>query len=290
MKNDVQISFIGLGPMGKALARRLLEAGRKITVANRSPEKADPFERLGASVATPSAAVSSAELVIVCVADEPASRGILLQHELSTQPLAGKTIVVLSTMDEQQASALATDVSAAGGEFLCGSILGYPTNVVESDCTVVFSGSRQAFDCYQPLFESLGGRADFLSVEPGAVTIFDRAVFAAHYGAVIAFIQGATMACAAGVPMPLYVREATAGQLDFNYYADQILRADYAPDEASIDTEADAYSGVPETLRQLHLNPDLADAVKAVFDQARAMGLGQNSVAALSEVFRIKRG
>jgi 3-hydroxyisobutyrate dehydrogenase-like beta-hydroxyacid dehydrogenase len=49
-KNDVQISFIGLGPMGRALARRLLEAGRKITVANRSPEKADPFERLGASV------------------------------------------------------------------------------------------------------------------------------------------------------------------------------------------------------------------------------------------------
>ncbi len=97
-----------------------------------------------------------------------------------------------------------------------------------------------------------------------------------------------TMASEAGFPMALFVREATSGQLDFDYYAEQILSGDFAADEATIDLEAAAYAGVPGIMQQLGLNTGLAKATNAIFEQAQALGDGQDELAALSEVFRLK--
>lgn len=273
--------------MGTALAQRLLAADYALTVWNRTPGKAVPISKAGAHFEPDILqAIEASELIIVCVTDGAASRNVLLSREDVVQALAGRTVAVLSTMSASESKSLVGVILAKNADCICGTILGYPSNVSDGDCTIAFSGSRVAFDRYQCLFEVMGGRTDFLSEDPAAAAIFDRAVFAAHYGAVVSFIQGAAMAKAAGLRMPLFVREATAGQLDFDYYAGQIVSGDYAANEATINIEAAAYADVPDTMRQLDLDAELAEAVNSAFQRALNLGYGHEGIAALSKVFR----
>jgi len=86
------VTVIGLGPMGQAMARALLAAGRQVTVWNRTPSRADDLVTGGATRAeTPSDAVSAAELVVLSLTDYQAMYDIL--GNVDDAVLAGKVIV-----------------------------------------------------------------------------------------------------------------------------------------------------------------------------------------------------
>ena len=68
------ISLIGLGNMGAALARTLLASGRSVTVWNRTEAKADPLVAAGAARAdTPFAAIAASPVVLACVKNHQAT-------------------------------------------------------------------------------------------------------------------------------------------------------------------------------------------------------------------------
>ena len=76
-----EITCIGLGLMGSALARALLAAGHRVTVWNRSPGKAEALVGLGAEEATSfSEAVAASPVVLICI-DSYASTRALLESE-----------------------------------------------------------------------------------------------------------------------------------------------------------------------------------------------------------------
>src|SRR5580704_2958286 len=79
MKTQPHIAFLGLGIMGIAMARRLLDAGFPLTVFNRSPDKARDLAAKGAQVApTAREAAAAADIVIGMVTDDDASRHLWL--------------------------------------------------------------------------------------------------------------------------------------------------------------------------------------------------------------------
>ena len=89
------ISVIGLGAMGSALARAQLKAGRSVTVWNRSIEKAAPLEEAGAiAAATASEAIMASPLTITCLKSHPQTNEVLRN---AANALPGKTIIELST-------------------------------------------------------------------------------------------------------------------------------------------------------------------------------------------------
>jgi len=71
-------TVIGLGPMGQAMTRALLAAGRRVTVWNRTARRADGVVADGAALAaTPADAVAASDLVILSLTDYPAMYDIL---------------------------------------------------------------------------------------------------------------------------------------------------------------------------------------------------------------------
>ena len=69
----MQIGFIGLGSMGAAIATNLVESGYDVHVFNRSPARAEPLRKAGATVAaSPAQAAHSADVVFTMVADDAA--------------------------------------------------------------------------------------------------------------------------------------------------------------------------------------------------------------------------
>src|SRR5215211_2579983 len=74
---NTRVTFLGLGIMGSGMARRLLSAGARLTVYNRSAERAEPLAAAGATVTdSPRAAATDADIVFSMVADDSASRAM----------------------------------------------------------------------------------------------------------------------------------------------------------------------------------------------------------------------
>ena len=73
------VAFLGLGALGLPMAANLLATGFPLTVHNRSSAREDSLRAAGARcAATPADAVRAAELICLCLSDEPAVRQVLL--------------------------------------------------------------------------------------------------------------------------------------------------------------------------------------------------------------------
>jgi len=71
----MNVGFVGLGNMGEPMAALLLKAGHRVTVYNRTREKATGLERQGARIASsPREAAAGAEAVVSMLADNTAVR------------------------------------------------------------------------------------------------------------------------------------------------------------------------------------------------------------------------
>ena len=94
---STDVSLIGIGPMGAALARTLLAEGKRVTVFNRTAEKAKALEKEGAVVGeSVEAAIMASTLVVVCLADYATARR-LLEPAATRENFERRVIVHLST-------------------------------------------------------------------------------------------------------------------------------------------------------------------------------------------------
>lgn len=117
------VSVIGLGNMGSALAEALLNSGHRVTVWNRTVSKSDPLSASGTSVA-PSVveATRSAEVIVVCVTDHDAAMSLLRRDDVAGA-LRDKVLVQLSTVTAEESRQLAGWMKESGADYLDGSIL-----------------------------------------------------------------------------------------------------------------------------------------------------------------------
>ena len=112
----MRIGIAGVGKMGEAIARRLMEAGHVLTVWNRSVDKLAPLVAAGATAAaTPSALAQQSEAVITILTDAAAIDAVYGGPAgLLTGDVAGKLFIEMSTVQPATEVALAEKVRAKG--------------------------------------------------------------------------------------------------------------------------------------------------------------------------------
>jgi 3-hydroxyisobutyrate dehydrogenase-like beta-hydroxyacid dehydrogenase len=277
------VSVIGLGLMGSALAESLLKAGHNVTVWNRSAAKVEPLVASGARPAASVAeAIADSDLTIVCLANHAVTSEVLS----STSPFAGHTLVQLSTMTPDESRKLAAWAEARGIAYLDGSILGVPTTVRAGAATIICSGPRELFDANEPVLRALGTPLH-LSPEIGAAVTFDRIWYAYAFATSMAFMQGAAMAHALGFSKDVYfetVRARTPVTIDqLMALGEKIAARSYATSDARLDVWADAFLETLSLCRETGVNDTLPAAMMSNFERARAAGYGDKDLAALFE-------
>src|ERR1700722_16325224 len=77
----MDLGVVGLGPMGSAMARVLMKAGHRVTVWNRTPEKAEPLVREGARQAKTPAEAADREAVLTSLATDDAVSTVVLGQD-----------------------------------------------------------------------------------------------------------------------------------------------------------------------------------------------------------------
>ena len=166
--NGAAVTVIGLGNMGSALARAFVAQGDAVTVWNRTAAKMQPFVAAGATAApTPAAAIAASPLTVICTLDKKTTASILGGPGVA-KAMRGRTITDLSTGTPPEARANAALVSAAGGRYIDGGIMGYPRDIGRADGLILYSGNRAAFTEHERTLAQLAGAQRVLGEAEGA--------------------------------------------------------------------------------------------------------------------------
>ncbi|MFD6432612.1 NAD(P)-dependent oxidoreductase [Streptomyces venezuelae] len=228
MNSDVQVSVLGLGAMGSALAGALAKGGYATTVWNRSPGKTEDLVAQGArAAATAGDAVLAGRVVIACLLDHASVREVL---DPLAGELAGRTVINVTTTTPDQSRELAAWADEAGIAYLDGGIMAVPHMIGRPGASILYSGSAEVFEQYKPLLD-LWADSDYFGDDAGLASLYDLALLAGMYVMFAGFLHGAAMVAPAGVTAGDFATRAapwlTAMTGAFKGFAEVVDGGDY---------------------------------------------------------------
>jgi 3-hydroxyisobutyrate dehydrogenase len=153
-----RITFLGLGIMGAAMARCLLDRGFDLTVWNRNASRADALVKAGARIAaTPADGARGAEAVIAMLADDDASRSVWLGESgaLAAMP-RGALAIDSSTLTVGWMRELGAQAEARGVNFLDAPVTGSKPQAEQGALNFLVGGDAATVERAAPLFAAMG--------------------------------------------------------------------------------------------------------------------------------------
>ncbi|WP_459615493.1 NAD(P)-dependent oxidoreductase [Bordetella sp. 2513F-2] len=153
------VAFCGIGLMGAPMARRLLAAGHRVRVWNRSPEKARALAVEGAEPAdTPAAAAAGCDAVFLCLTDEAAVRDTVF-GEQGVQRAAGAWLVDHSSIAPVTTRQYADKLrQACGRVWIDAPVSGGVAGAQAGTLSIMAGGPAEAVDAVSPWLRAYAGR------------------------------------------------------------------------------------------------------------------------------------
>jgi len=153
----MDVGVIGLGRMGAGIARSLLRAGHRVTVFNRSSDRAEALRPFGASVAATLADACRAEVVCTMLADDAALENFAFGESGILAALGrGAVHISLSTISVALSDRLAAAHAKNGQGYLSAPVFGRPEAAEAGRVAVVAAGPDILIQKCKPLFEAMG--------------------------------------------------------------------------------------------------------------------------------------
>jgi 2-hydroxy-3-oxopropionate reductase len=229
------IGFIGLGVMGKPMAKHLLTAGHPLVVHNRSRGAVDELAGAGAIAASSPAEVArQASVVITMVPDTPDVELVLTGDAgvLSTLQ-RGAVVIDMSSISPVVTKRLAARVAERGGTMLDAPVSGGEVGAINASLSIMVGGDRAAFDRMRPILARMGNPERIVYIgESGAGQVCKICNQMAIGGALAGVSEAFALAKKAGVDAAR-VREALLGGFAasrvLEVHGERMLKANYAP-------------------------------------------------------------
>jgi len=204
-------SFIGLGLMGKPMARNLANAGADLIVHNRSSASVDELVSEGmAAGGSPSGTAQGADIIIMMLPDTPTVEKILLgENGVLVGLKPGSLVIDMGTTKVPVTRAFAKAVEDKGCDYLDAPVSGGTIGAENATLTIMAGGTDAAFKRAHPILNVLGSRITHIgSAGTGQVAkAANQVIVGLNIGAVA---EALTLAKHAGAD-PAKVREALAG-------------------------------------------------------------------------------
>ncbi len=281
----MNVGFIGLGRMGKPMARNLINAGFSLVIHNRSQEVVQELAALGATAAgSPAEVAAACDVVLTCLPDVATVEEVYMgSNGLVTHLRLGQVLADHSTVGLSTSHAIAAAAKAKGAAFLDAPISGGVERASDASLTIMVGGDADAYAKASPVFQAMGTHLYHMgSTGAGTVTKLINQLLVCVHSAAAAEALVLAQAAGADVATVLEVLDASWG-------ASNMLRRN---GPVALDrTFAEARAPLRLLVKDLNLVCDLARQLGAplpqgeqtllLLSEAKRLGLLEQDVAAM---------
>ena len=228
-----KLGFIGIGLMGKPMSLRLLAAGYKVAVWNRSKEKLAPVVEKGAIAKdSPAEVARFADIVMMCVTDQNSVKEVLFGTggvvEGATE---GKIVIDFSSIAPSAARDYAAQLAAKGMGYIDAPVSGGTVGAEQGTLAIMAGGKAEHIEFVRPLIAELASRFTRMGESgAGQVTKLANQVIVASLFPVIA--EALRLAEAAGVDAKKIPQALLGGFADsrpLQVFGPRMASREYAP-------------------------------------------------------------
>jgi 2-hydroxy-3-oxopropionate reductase len=205
------VGFIGLGIMGRPMARHLLDAGFSLAVHSRSPGPPDELAAAGAQRCVSSADVAAgADVVITMLPDTPDVELVLFGEDgVSSRLRPGSLVIDMSTIDPLATRRFAESFRSMGAGMIDAPVSGGEKGAVDGTLSIMVGGSEDDLTRAMPLLRAMGTTIVHVG-DPGAGQVAKACNQLVVASTIQAVAEALTLAERADVD-PQRVREALLG-------------------------------------------------------------------------------
>jgi len=228
-----RIGFVGLGIMGKPMARNLLKAGYALTVYSRRRETVEALIAEGAQGAySPREVGERSTVVITMVTDTPDVQQVVLGSDglLSSLP-SGGTIIDMSTISPTATREIAVATQTKGIHFLDAPVSGGEGGAIAGTLSIMVGGQASVFNTCLPILQAMG--KNIIHVGPSGsgqlVKLCNQIAVAVTN---LAMSEALIFAAKAGVNlehMHQAISGGAAGSWQLSNLAPRVFQRDFAP-------------------------------------------------------------
>jgi 2-hydroxy-3-oxopropionate reductase len=283
------VGFIGLGLMGRPMAKNLLKAGFSLVVHSRSQGPVDDLVAAGAErAASPADVARTATRVITMVPDSPDVEKVLDGADGVFSAMQRGTIVIdCSSIAPAVAQRLAAKAATLGGTMLDAPVSGGEIGAIDGTLSIMVGGDAQAFANAKPIFDAMGNPDRVIRIGDAGAGQLCKLCNQMVLGSTLAGVSEAfALARKAGVD-PAKVREALLGGFAqsrvLEVHGERMLKKNYKPGFRA-ELYAKDYRNVAAALAAHNAPAPVSVVVQQLLNALVAQGRGADDYSALATV------
>lgn len=289
MKTNTRVALLGLGTMGRGMARNLLKAGYPVAVYNRTRSKAEPLAKDGAMVAdTPGAAAAKADVVLAMLADDGASRAAWLEPQgalAAMQP--GAVAVECSTLSPDWVSELDAAARGRGLRLIEAPVTGSRAQAQAGQLNFLVGADTETLERVAPVLRCMGKEILHLGTAGSGAQLklinnYLCAAQVASFAEALAWIERTSLNREAALE---FLKKGAPASGILNATADRMTKRAYEVNFLlRLMTKDLRYARAAAAQRGVQLS--MAEPAEAMFRRAEEQGYGEQDMSAVAEVIR----
>lgn len=153
----MKIGLIGLGIMGKPMAKNLLKAGYDLTVSDLNQASVDEIVAAGAKAATNAEIGETCDVVLTMVPNSPQVKAVMLGEDgVAAHMKPGSVFIDMSSINPVASKEIAAELAKRGIEMLDAPVSGGEPKAIDGTLSFMVGGKKEVFDQYKDILGAMG--------------------------------------------------------------------------------------------------------------------------------------
>lgn len=289
----MKVGFIGLGIMGKPMAKNVLKEGYELMVFDFNKAAVAEVVAAGATEgATGKEVAEFAEVVITMLPNSPNVKAALFsENGIASGLTAGKTIIDMSSISPVASREFAATLAESGVEFLDAPVSGGEPGAIAGTIAIMVGGKKEIFDTYYDLMMTMGSSATYVGeVGAGNVTkLANQMIVAINIAAVS---EAFALATKAGVDPQLVfeaIKGGLAGSNVMNQKAPKILSRNFDPG-FRIELHMKDLQNTLDTAHEINVSVPFTSQMMEIMQSLKIHGMEKEDHSAIAKYYESING
>ena len=284
----MKIGLIGLGIMGKPMAKNLLKAGYDLTVSDLNQASVDEIVAAGAKAATNAEIGETCDVVLTMVPNSPQVKAVMLGEDgVAAHMKPGSVFIDMSSINPVASKEIAAELAKRGIEMLDAPVSGGEPKAIDGTLSFMVGGKQEVFDRFKPVLESMGASVVLCGdVGAGNTTkLANQIIVACNIQAVA---EALTLAKMAGVDPELVfqaIKGGLAGSTVMNAKAPMMIEGNDKPG-FKIDLHIKDLNNALDCAHTVGSPVPMTAAVQEILQWLHNNGCGQNDHSAIIKYYK----